>query len=53
MVEKWFSWITIILCFTAAIQCMLTDQYLTALVFIAAVYNIGMWLWLDCFKGVK
>ena len=53
MAKNWFSWITIFLCFAAAIQCIVTNQYLTGLVFMVAVYNIGVWLWLDLFKGVK
>jgi hypothetical protein len=47
----WFSIVTVALCLGAAIGCLFMDNYLTALIFVVAVYNIGSWMWLEQFKG--
>lgn len=48
-----FSIVTIVLCLAAGIVSIVNEQYFSALVFILAVYNICMWMWLDAFKRVK
>lgn len=51
--NDWFSIVTVFLCFAAAIGSMLMGNYISALIFVLAVYNIGNWMWLDQFKGRK
>ena len=50
---NWFSIVTVFLCFGAAIASMLMGDYVVAVIFILAVYNIGSWMWLDQFKGLE
>jgi hypothetical protein len=50
---NWFSIVTIFLCFAAALASLLIGEYIFAIIFVAAVYNIGSWLWLDQFKGLE